>query len=71
MPDSGKKRFSTHILPGNTLRIFGPDGITNLEYDMDDSKWEDIHKYVLNYKLYINKGTPQEDSFKFSEFQFY
>lgn len=71
MPGSGKRQFSQFLLPGKTLKIFGVDGITKLEYEMDYNRWHDKDKYRVNYKLYINRKAPQKGSINFSDLQFF
>ena len=71
MPESGKRQFSQFLLPGKTLKIFGVDGITKLEYEMDAHRSRDKEKYKVSYNLYINRGTPQKGSINFPDLQFF
>lgn len=73
MPEKGKQNFSQFLLPGKTLKIFGVDEgrINNLEYEMDNDRWRDRHKYEVSYNLYVNRRAPQNDSMEFSALQFF
>lgn len=67
MPESGIKQFSSYLLPGKTLKVYGPEGITRLEYDIDDSRSAEAHKFRMDYELFINRGAPQGDSIEFRQ----
>lgn len=71
MPESGKRQFSQFLLPEKTLKIFGVDGITKLEYEMDVHRGHDKDKYMVSYNLYINRRAPQKGSINFSDLQFF
>ncbi len=71
MPESGKKQFSQFLLPEKTLKIFGVDGITKLEYEMDSRRWRDKDKYRVSYNLYINGRALQKGAVNFSDLQFF
>jgi hypothetical protein len=67
MPESGIRQFSSYLLPGKTLKVYGPEGITRLEYDIDDSRSAEAHKFRMDYELFINRGAPQGDSIEFRQ----
>ena len=69
MPVTATKQFSADLLPGKTLKIFGKEGITILQYSVDHERWEDIRKYEISWKLYLNKGFPQKDNVPFHTLQ--
>jgi hypothetical protein len=73
LSEKARKDFSQFLLPEKTLKIFGVEegGITNLIYEMDHDRYNDIHKYKVSYNLYINRRTPQKDSVEFSSLQFF
>lgn len=71
MPERGKQQFSQFLLPEKTLKIFGDDGITKLEYEMDFYRWRDKDKYKVSYNLYINRRAPQKGSINFSVLQYF
>ena len=73
MPEKGKQKFSQFLLPGKTLKIFGVDEgrLNNLEYEIDDTRWADRHKYRVSYNLYINRKAPKNGSIEFADLQFF
>lgn len=73
MPEHAIKKYSSFLLPEKILKIFGTEegGITNLIYEMDNERYEDISRYKISYNLYIDGRAPQKGSVEFSSLQFF
>ncbi|MFA5118934.1 MAG: toll/interleukin-1 receptor domain-containing protein [Candidatus Omnitrophota bacterium] len=62
LADIAKKQFTSDLLPGKKLKLFGEDGMTKLHYFMDHDRWDKRFQYDIQWKVYINGGAPQEGS---------
>ncbi len=64
MPEHAIKKYSPFLYPEKTLKIFGTEdgGLTNLIYEVDDKRYQDINKYKVSYNLYVNGKLSQKGS---------
>lgn len=69
--EMAKGQFMTCLLPGQRLRVFGPNGITNLIYQMDHARWDERFRFEVRWKVYINGGAPQEGSIPLDSIQIF
>jgi hypothetical protein len=68
--EDSRRRFGSGLLPEKKLRVFGEkNGLFNLVYEMDHSRWDERFKYNIQWKVYIDGGAPLEGMVPLNEIQ--
>jgi len=65
-----KKIFTTGLLPGKSLKVFGDDGMSPFHYTVGEEQWREWFTSEVKWKVYVNGGAPQEGSIPLNTIQF-